>query len=202
MRSTSCIGLSLIVILSGIASAGAAERVLTFDPGTSSVAFHLDATGHDVEGAFALHEGQIHFDTETGQASGVISVDAVGAVTGSTKRDKTMHTKVLESPTFPLFVFHADRVEGQLPASGTAEVKLHGRMEMHGGEHPLVMPARVQVNGDHIKATSQFSIPYVEWGMQDPSILFLRVSKAVDVTVTAEGEIRAVQQTAHAGGPR
>jgi polyisoprenoid-binding protein YceI len=187
--------LASILILGASASAGAAERVLTFDPAATSISFHLDATGHDVEGSFALREGEIRFDTETGQATGILSVNAAGAGTGNQKRDKTMHAKVLESPTFPLFVFHAERVEGQLPQSGAAELKLHGRMEIHGGEHPLVMPAHVEIDGDRIKAMSQFAIPYVAWGMHDPSILFLRVAKQVDVTVTAEGQLTTAPET-------
>ena len=198
MRRGFLLCFSLTIIAGGIAPAGAAEHVLTFDPGSTSITFHLDATGHDVEGSFALREGKIRFDAETGQASGGISVNVAGAATGNQKRDKTMHTKVLESSAFPLFVFHADRVEGHVPESGAAELKLHGRMEIHGGEHPLVMPAHVEVVGGHVKATSRFSIPFVDWGMHDPSILFLRVAKAVDVTVTTEGLIadQAVQAAA------
>jgi polyisoprenoid-binding protein YceI len=192
----SSVGFSLLVILSGLAPVAAAERALVFDPKTTAIGFHLDATGHNVEGTFALREGQVRFDPETGQASGAISVDAAAAATGNKKRDKTMHDKVLESETYPLFVFHAERVEGQLPAQGTAELKLHGRMEIHGGEHPFVMPAQVAIEGDRLKVTSSFSIPYVEWGMHDPSFLFLRVAKAVDVTVTAEGQLALAPTTA------
>jgi hypothetical protein len=38
-----------------------------------------------------------------------------------------------------------------------------------------------------LDATGSFSVPYVEWGMKNPSKPFLRVGKAVEVSVDAKG---------------
>ena len=167
----------------------AAERTLHLDPQSTEVAFLLKATGHDVSGAFELTEGVIVFDGETGTASGALRVDSRNAETGNKKRDKAMHEKVLESETFPDFVFQPRRVEGALPQSGSAEVTLHGTMSIHGSEHPLVIPARIDVDGSRVAIHATFDIPFVEWGMKDPSFLFLRVAKQVGVTVDAVGTL-------------
>ena len=37
-------------------------------------------------------------------------------------------------------------------------------------------------------ASSKFPIPYVEWGMHDPSFLVARAAKTVDILVRAEGK--------------
>ena len=42
-----------------------------------------------------------------------------------------------------------------------------------------------------LDASGTFSVPYVEWGMKDPSKAFLRVGKAVDVTIDAKGALTA-----------
>lgn len=40
-----------------------------------------------------------------------------------------------------------------------------------------------------LKADTRFSIPFVEWGLKDPSVAFLRVKKVVEVHVKAEGRL-------------
>jgi hypothetical protein len=61
------------------------------------------------------------------------------------------------------------------------------------------MPATVDTTGNKVSAKATFSVPFVDWGMHDPSILFLRVEKSVVVTVTASGTLSEV---AREGGSR
>ncbi len=42
---------------------------------------------------------------------------------------------------------------------------------------------------DDLVATAHFSIPYVEWGLRDPSVLFLTVAKDVDIDIAVTGHI-------------
>lgn len=177
----------------------AAERTLTIDPAASKVDFKLGATGHDVEGSFRVDGGSLTFDDATGAMSGEIRVDAKSAKTGSGSRDKTMHGDVLESVKFPLFTFKAHKLEGHVADTGRSSVKLHGILSMHGADHAIVMPASVEVNDGKVSAKATFSVPFIEWGLHDPSLLFLRVEKSVAVTVTASGTLSAVTQP---GGAR
>ncbi|MBI2214659.1 MAG: YceI family protein [Acidobacteria bacterium] len=184
------------LILSLVIPASAAERTLTLDPAASRVDFRLGATGHDVEGSFRVEGGSLTFDDATGAMSGEIRVDAKSARTGNGSRDKTMHGDVLESVRFPLFTFKAQKLEGHVADAGTSQVKLHGVLSIHGAEHAFVMPASVDVKDSKVSATSTFAIPFIEWGMHDPSLLFLRVKKSVAVTVTANGTLsNATQQS-------
>lgn len=173
----------------------AAEQLLTFDPDASEVAISLAATGHDIEGFFHLREGSVRFDTETGTASGEVIVEA-GGVTGNAKRDNTMHKKVLESQDFPYIVFRPDSIQGDLPATGEGDVTLHGTMTLVGSDHPMVMKAHVEVEGDHLKAVTSFDLPYVEWGLHDPSIFILKVAKQVGVEIIADGTLTASDSAA------
>ncbi len=45
------------------------------------------------------------------------------------------------------------------------------------------------MQNDLVTATAKFSVPYVAWGMKDPSNLVLRVDKIVDVDVTLAGTL-------------
>jgi hypothetical protein len=44
----------------------------------------------------------------------------------------------------------------------------------------------VMARQDHLAASAKFDVPYIEWGMKDPSTFILKVSKLVEVECTAE----------------
>ena len=170
-------------------AAQAETRTLVLDPAASKVGFTLGATGHDVEGTFALKSGRIAFDPQTGEASGDITIDLKSAQTGNKSRDKTMHEEVLETPAHPVAVFRAEKLRGTVAPTGTSQVTLDGTLNFHGADHKLSLPAKVDAQNGRLKADTRFSIPFVEWGLKDPSIAFLRVKKTVEVHVNAEGRL-------------
>ena len=178
-----------LLALATATSARAEQRVLVLDPAASKVSFTLDATGHDVEGALAVKSGRIAFDPATGTASGEIAVDLKSGKTGNDSRDKTMHKEVLEDDRFPLAVFRAERVRGNVPTEGTAQITLDGVMALHGTDHKMSLPAKVEVHNGRVKAETSFPVPFVEWGLHDPSIMILRVAKVVSVKIVAQGSL-------------
>ncbi len=165
----------------------AAEQVLIIEPQATEIEFTLGATGHDVHGRLFLESGQIQFDLETGAATGEVAIDVRKAVTGNKKRDKTMHRKVLESERFPLFVFTPTGIEGELRSSGASELTLSGTLAIHGDDHPVSIPVRLERQGDRVSASATLTVPYVEWGLHQPNVLFLKVSPEVEVHI----EVRA-----------
>lgn len=182
--------LFLPLLLTALAGAARAEpHVLVLDPAASKVSFLLDATGHDVEGTMAVKAGRVTFDPATGQASGEISIDLKSARTGNGSRDKTMHNDVLQTGSYPTAVFRAEKVRGALAPSGPSQIQLDGTLSFHGGEHKMTLPAKVEVQNGQLKGDARFEIPYVAWGLKDPSIMILRVGKKVDVTVHAVGSL-------------
>lgn len=179
----------LLTISTSSTAARAEQRVLVLDPAASKVSFTLDATGHDVEGMLAVKSGRIAFDPATGVASGEIAVDLKSGKTGNDSRDKTMHKEVLEDDKYPLAVFRAERVRGSVAPEGTSQITLDGVMSLHGAEHKMSLPAKVEVHNGRVKAETSFQVPFVEWGLHDPSIMILRVAKVVSVKVKAEGSL-------------
>jgi polyisoprenoid-binding protein YceI len=181
--------LLVLLAIGPVSSSAAAERAIVLDPDTTQVNFSLQATGHMVRGELQLQSGELRLDSESGTLVGDIVLDTASAQTGNTRRDKAMHRKVLQSELYPLIVLRPERFEGDLAASGTSELRLLGTISLHGDEHALTIGAMVDIDGDRFTAESTFSIPYVEWGLRDPSVLFLRVAKAIEVTVRARGTI-------------
>ena len=166
----------------------AAERVVVLDPAASAVSFTLDTTFHEVHGTMVLTAGTIRFDTETGEASGEIAVDATRAATGNEDRDEKMHAEVLETVRFPTIVFKARRVEGVVADPGASELRIVGVMSLHGADHPMTLSTTVESADGKVRGELKFPIPYVEWGMHDPSFLVARAAKTVDILVRAEGK--------------
>lgn len=167
----------------------AAEEILTLDPAKSKLTFLLDATAHEVKGSLALERGEVRFDRATGAAGGEIVIDARRTATGSEGRDEKMHAEVLLSARFPAIVFRPEKLEGQLPAGGKGKIGLRGQVALAGVEHDLLLPAEVEIDGDRVVASSTFKIPFVAWGLHDPSIFLLKVAKEVAVTLRVEGRL-------------
>jgi len=159
------------------------ETVLQIDPAQTKVEFALDSVLHTVHGEFRLKRGDIHFDPATGAAGGELVVDAASGASGSDARDSRMNKNVLESDRYAEIVFRPDRVDGKVASEGPSHVELHGIFSIHGADHEISMPVEVQASGGQYTATAKFAVPYVKWGMKNPSTLFLRVSQQVDITI-------------------
>jgi polyisoprenoid-binding protein YceI len=173
-----------------------------FNSAKSTVRFTLGAVLHTVHGTFKVKGGNVRFDPGSGQASGQIAVDVRSGETGESARDSQMHENVLESTRFPDAVFTPDRVKGRVAPSGESQVEVHGALRIHGSEHDMTIPVTVQVKNDLVTARAKFAVPYVAWGMKDPSNLVLRVDKIVNVEVTLNGNLSSRSHGSDAAGPK
>jgi polyisoprenoid-binding protein YceI len=180
---------------------GPAERVLVVSPRESRLSFTLDATGHTVHGTVDPPAGTLRLDP-SGRVAGEIVVDLRSARTGNERRDRDMHAKVLETGRFPRAVFRPESLRGPLPGTGTVEVVLAGILSLHGVEHRVEIPARVTVAGARLTADGTLTIPYVAWGLTDPSKFVLRVGKTVEVRLHVAGTWRSSTPRPSVGTPR
>lgn len=162
---------------------------LNLDPARTQITFTLGATLHTVDGSFKLKSGAIQFNPATGKASGNIVVDATSGESGNNSRDRKMHKSVLESQNYPEIVFVPERVQGQVLLSGESHVQIQGLVKLHGSQHEITIPADIQVTGAQLTANLHFAVPYVEWGLKDPSTFVLHVEKKVDVAIRVAGSL-------------
>jgi polyisoprenoid-binding protein YceI len=96
-----------------------------------------------------------------------------------------MHKDVLESDRYALISFRPTRVIGKIPSSSDREVVVEGVFSIHGADHPLQLHINLHPEAGATTVKTHFVVPYVVWGMKDPSTFLLRVSKTVDVDVQA-----------------
>lgn len=177
------------VILAAAMAAAVPARagVVTLDPERTAIAFTLGATLHTVHGTARLKSAAIRFDPESGEASGEVVIDARSLETGNARRDATMHAEVLESATWPEIRFTPRRVDGRFEPDGRSDLTLAGTVAIHGAEHDLSIAVQVTAAPGRLTGAARFEIPYVAWGMKDPSVFVLRVEKSVQVAIAFEG---------------
>jgi len=163
------------------------ELFLTVDPDHSKVNWTVDSTLHTVHGTFAMKSGAVHLDPETGKAGGEIVVLATSGDSGNSSRDEKMHKVVLESTKYPDAVFRPSLVDGKVAASGNSDVQLHGAFLLHGSEHELIVPVQARLDRGIWNARVKFEVPYIRWGLKDPSNWLLKVKPTVQVDLELAG---------------
>lgn len=167
-----------------------AQRVeVHLDPSQTQIHFTLGATLHTVHGGFKLKSGSVTFDPNTGKASGEVVIDAASGNSENAGRDSKMHTTVLASARYPDIVFTPQQIQGHVALEGRTQAQIQGTIRLHGSEHAVTLPVKTQISGGKLLATLHFTIPYVQWGLKDPSTFILRVDKTVNIEVDLAGQI-------------
>jgi polyisoprenoid-binding protein YceI len=179
-----------LLALSLTSPAVAQETVLELDPAQTQVNFTLGDVLHTVHGTFKLKHGTVKFDPASGHAGGLVVVYATSGDSGSHARDHKMHKDVLESAQYPEITFTPEKLQGQALPQGDFTVQVLGTFTMHGAGHPLTLVVQAHLTGEQLTADTHFTIPYVNWGLKNPSTLFLRVNDAVDIAIHAAGQIK------------
>lgn len=193
---------SVVVALAGLIAlpqqarpqAPAGALIFAVDPTQSAVQWSLGSTLHAVHGTFALRSGNLQFDPAKGTASGEVVVDASTGRSGNDGRDRKMHKEVLESARFGEIIFRPDRITGKLEMQGDSALQVHGIFLLHGNGHELTVPAQANLSGDHWSASAKFSIPFIEWGLKNPSTWLLKVDHSVSIELELKGTIQAQVQ--------
>jgi polyisoprenoid-binding protein YceI len=179
--------LVLLLLASLAVRARGQELTLQFVPSTTNITFTLGDLVHTVHGSFNLKSGEVQYDPATWGVHGILVVDATSGQSRNRIRDRRMHREILETARYPEITFRPDRVEGKVADPGISTVQVHGIFSIHGADHEIVIPVKVQVFPDHWIADAHFTVPYVQWGIRNPSSFLLRVSESVEVDVHATG---------------
>ena len=189
MRRWLHFGLLLLAIGLSAETLRAQEMTLELDPANSRINFTLESTLHAVHGTFALKSGTIHFNPSTGSASGLVTVDAASGDTENKGRDHKMHQEILESQGYPEITFAPTKLSGKVELQGDSSAQLEGTFKLHGTEHALTLTLPVEVKGNALSARTHIVIPYVAWGLKNPSTFFLHASDKVEVDISVAGRV-------------
>jgi hypothetical protein len=99
-----------------------------------------------------------------------------------------MHQQVLESQKYSEIVFTPALVKGAIAPQGTSQLELSGIFRLRGQDHDLTLAIAVEpLAAGQLRATANFSVPYIKWGLKNPSNFFLKVDDIVGIEIHATG---------------
>ena len=165
----------------------AQQSTLQLDSARTSVHFTLKTSLHTVHGTFQLKSGKVSFDPQTKKVSGLVVADATSGESGNSGRDSKMHKEILESQKYPEITFAPLEVEGDVPPQGDSHVQVKGTFQINGQDHVIVIPVAIHSAGAELTLDTDFSIPYLGWGLKNPSTFILRASDTVQLSIHAIG---------------
>jgi polyisoprenoid-binding protein YceI len=102
-----------------------------------------------------------------------------------------MTNEVLDVPHFADVTFVPRSYQGTLAPAGDSTLQVTGTFTLHGTPHEITVPVQVHLAGSDGTVKTHFTVPYVQWGLKDPSVFILKVAKEVDVDLTLAGHLSA-----------
>lgn len=182
---------SILVVLPLVLVPGAFAQHQTFTvaPQASQVSFFLGGSDHGTRGTFHVQSGTVDFDRSLPKMSGSIVVEAGSGDTGNKSRDHKMTTEVLDAAHFAEVTFAPQSYQGTIAPAGDSTIQVTGIFTLHGTPHDLTVPMQLHIDGANLTAKTHFTVPYVKWGLKDPSIFILKVAKQVDIDLTLAGQL-------------
>jgi polyisoprenoid-binding protein YceI len=140
-------------------------------------------------GTFKVSSGDFSLDPQSGAMKGMVTVDASSGNSDDKGRDKKMTNDQMKAQNFPSITFAPAKFSGQVKDSGDSTGQVDGTFTLLGQGHALSVPMTVHVEGDHFTATGSFMVPYVSWGMKDPSWFVMKEAKEVKVDLKLAGTV-------------
>jgi polyisoprenoid-binding protein YceI len=181
--------LAMAAVFAVLTAASWSQQHYKVDPASSEVHFALGATDGPVSGTFRVTAGEFTLDSASGAMTGTVSVDAASGESGKKGRDKKMTNDQMKAQTYPAVTFAPAKFSGQVKDSGDSTGQVEGSFTLIGQAHPITVPMTVHIEGDRFTASGSFAVPFVSWGMKDPSFMFMKVDKEVKIQLKLTGTV-------------
>jgi polyisoprenoid-binding protein YceI len=167
----------------------AQHQTFNVNPDASEVKMTLNTTHELVNGTFHVQSGSIEFDCSTPKLSGLVVVLAASGKTGNGSRDKKMNKDILEAEQHATVSFEPKTYTGAFAPSGDSTIRVTGVFTLLGAPHEITVPMQVHLDLASATAKAHFVVPYVQWGLKNPSFMFWKVDNEVAIDLTIVGTI-------------
>lgn len=178
---------ALVSVLAPVALAQ--HQSFVVNPDASEVKMTLNTKHEVVNGTFHVQSGSIAFDISVPKISGLIIVMADSGKTGNGSRDRKMYNDILKVEQFATITFEPKSYAGTLAPSGDSNLQVTGIFTLLGTPHEITLPMQVHIDGAGATAKGHFVVPYIQWGLKDPSFLIWKASHDVAIDLNLVGTI-------------
>lgn len=170
-------------------AAFAQHQTFVVNPNASQVTMTLKTTHEIVTGAFHVHTGSVEFERDAPAMSGLVVVAAGSGKTGNDSRDRKMNKDILKVGQYAAISFAPKTYSGTIAPSGDSTIEVTGIFTLLGTPHQIAVPMQVHLAGSAATAKAHFVVPYVQWGLKNPSFLIWKAENDVAIDLELAGTI-------------
>jgi hypothetical protein len=185
MKSFAVLALAVILAPAALAQ----HQTLAVNPDASEVKMTLNTTHEVVNGTFHIQSGSIEFDRGNPKMSGSVTVLAGSGKTGNDSRDKKMNKDILKVDQYTTVSFAPKTYTGTIALSSDSTIQVSGVFTLLGSPHDLTIPMQIHMDGSKATVRSQFVVPYVQWGLKNPSFLIWKAENDVAIDLNLVGQV-------------
>jgi polyisoprenoid-binding protein YceI len=185
MKSLAVFALAVIVAPAAFAQ----HQTFAVNPDASEIRMTLNTTHEVVHGTFHIRSGSIEFDRSNPKMSGSVAVLAGSGKTGNDSRDKKMNKDILKVDQYTTVSFAPKTYTGTIAPSGDSTIQVSGVFTLLGNPHDLTIPMQIHMDGSKATARAQFVVPYVQWGLKNPSFMFWKAENDVAIDLSLVGQV-------------
>ena len=178
---------ALVAVLAPAALAQ--HQTFVVNPDASEVKITLNTTHEIVNGTFHVQTGSIEFDRSTPKMAGSVVVLAGSGKTGNDSRDKKMNKDILKAEQYATVSFEPKTYTGAIALSGESNLHVTGIFTLLGTPHEITIPILVHLEGTAATAKAHFVVPYVKWGLKNPSFLIWKADDDVAIDLYLAGRL-------------
>ena len=177
-----------VAVVSAVPALGQHQSFVV-DPAKSEVKMTLKTTHEIVNGTFHVQAGSIEFDRSTLKMGGSVVVAAGSGDTGNGSRDKKMNKDILKVGQYAVVTFEPKSFTGALAGVGDSNLQVTGVFTLLGTPHEITVPMVVHLEGGSATAKAHFIVPYVQWGLKNPSFLIWKAENDVAIDLSLMGRL-------------
>jgi polyisoprenoid-binding protein YceI len=167
----------------------AQHETFAVNPDASEIRMTLKTTHEVVNGTFHVQSGSVDFERGDPKMSGSVVVLAGSGKTGNDSRDKRMYSKILLVEQHATISFEPKSYAGAIAPSGDSTIQVTGIFTLLGTPHEITIPMDVHLEGTTARAKAHFVVPYIQWGLKDPSFLIWKADKDVAIDLSLTGRL-------------